>query len=151
MGEPVPGDIADGIRLATTNITLATNMVGSKGDYLIPDGAGNWRLALIADSPIIGPFVQAQEDFNSTGLPDGQVTVACWGVQSRIYGDIALGIVPEADVSLAITGDAPQVAGFITPAVATDAVAKYIKMSGDNPIQNSVTGVAVLDLGAQGN
>jgi hypothetical protein len=151
MGEPVPGDIADPIRLSTTNITLSANQVGVKGDFLVPDGAtGNWRVAVVADSPITGPFVQAQEDFNTTGVAAGTVTLAAWDYQSRIYANIEAGVIPVGDVSLSITGDTPQVHEFIDPAAGDDAVGKYVKMSGDNPIQTSVAGVAVIDLGAQG-
>lgn len=158
MGEPVPGDIADPIRLLTTNIKLKTGIIGSKGDYLVKDGANDWftlatttAVGEIADAVTDLGVVQAQADFNTTGIADGVGLVAGFQFQSRIYAFVAAALNPGELATFQVLVDdspGPAVVGF-GPQTATTAIARYIKMSGDNPAQVSVAlGVGIIDLGA---
>ncbi len=158
MGEPIPGDIADPVRLSTTNVKIKTGLTGSKGDYLVKDGANDWFT--LAAEAVVGPIlaavtdlgvVQAQEDFSSVGAVDGAITVAAFDFQSRIYAFVAAALNPGELVELEVLVDAtpgPAIVGF-GPVSTGEKMGRYIKMSGDNPVSVSIAlGVAIIDLGA---
>lgn len=158
MGEPIPGDIADPVRLSTTNVKIKGNIIGFKGDYLVKDGGGDFfTLATVtAIGPILAAvtdlgFVQAQEDFNSTGIADGIITVAAFDFQARIYAFVAAGLNPGELVELNVLVDdspGPAIVGF-APITTGEKVGRYIKLSGANPVGVSgANEVAIIDLGA---
>ena len=60
MGEPVVGDIADGIRLTTNVIKLKTNITGLKGDFLIKDAANDWFTKVA--TTVVGEVLAAVTD-----------------------------------------------------------------------------------------
>lgn len=158
MGEPIPGDIADPVRLSTTNVKIKTGIIGFKGDYLVKDGGNDWFT--LADETAVGPilaavtdlgFVQAQEDFNSTGIADGVVTVAAFDFQSRIYAFVAAALNPGQLVELEVLVDdspGPAIVGF-GPVSTGEKVGRFVKLSGANPVGVSgANEVAIIDLGA---
>jgi hypothetical protein len=158
MGEPIPGDICDPIRLHTEQIALKTGISGKKGDYLVKDSTNDWftvivttTVAEVADAVTADGIYQAQEDFDTTGIADGAKKIACFGVQSRIYGAVAAALVPGQTVSLHVLVDdspGPAVVGFGPLTLGTN-LGKYIKMSGATVAQKSTpaNGTAVIDLG----
>ena len=122
MGEPVAGDIADGIRLTTSQVKLKTNIVGLKGSFLIKDAANDWftivdatTVAEVAAAVTDPGVYQAQEDFDTTGIANGVGLVAVFGSPTRIYAPIAADIDPGAVVSLHVLVDdspGPLIVGF---------------------------------------
>ena len=160
MGEPIPGDIADPIRLLTTVIKLKTGIIVTKGDYLVKDGANDWftlvtttTVGLVLDTVTDLGVVQSQEDLNTTGIADGIGTIAAWDFQSRIYGFVAASLNPGEKVAVSVLVDdspGPAIVGFDSANTTTAlGVGRYIKMSGDTVAQVSVAnGVAIVDLGA---
>ncbi len=158
MGEPIPGDIADPVRLSTTNVKIKGGIIGFKGDYLVKDGGNDFFT--LADTTSVGPilaavtdvgFVQAQEDFDSTGIADGVVTVAAFDFQARVYAFVAAALNPGELVELAVLVDdspGPAIVGF-APISTGEKVGRYIKLSGDNPVGvSTANAVAIVDLGA---
>jgi len=157
MGEPVVGDIADGIRLTTQVVGLKTNISGLKGDFLIKDSTNDWFtkvsttvagevLAAVTDPGVF----QAQADFDSTGIADGVATVAVFGSPSRIYAPIAAAIDPGAIVSLNVLVDdspGPAIVGFGAFTAGTK-IGRYIKMSGATVAAESTpaNGIAIVDM-----
>ena len=162
MGEPIAGDIADPIRLTTNVVGLKTNIVGSKGDFLIKDAANDWftKVATTTIGEILAAVTdpgvyQAQADYDTTGIADGVGTVACFGSPSRIYAPIAAAIDPGSVVSLNLLVDdspGPAIVGFGAFALGTK-IGRYIKMSGATVAAESTpaNGIAIIDMmGAQG-
>jgi hypothetical protein len=157
MGEPVAGDIADGIRLTTQQIKLKTNITGSKGDFLIKDSTNDWftnvTTTTVAEilAAVTDPGVyQAQEDYDTTGIADGVGLVAVFGSPSRIYAPIAAAIDPGAVVSLHVLVDdspGPAVVGFGAFTAGTK-IGRYIKMSGATVAAESTpaNGIAIIDM-----
>ena len=158
MGEPVAGDIADGIRLLTSQIKLKTGITGSKGDFLIKDGASDWytnvattTIGVIASAITALGVYQAQEDYDTTGIADGVGTVAVFGAGSRIYAPIAASISPNEGVALHLLVDdspGPAIVGFGAVSTGT-IIGKYIKMSGATVAAESTpaNGIAIVELG----
>jgi len=159
MGEPVKGDIADGIRLVTSVIPLKTNITGSKGDFLIKDTTNDWYTNVVTTTvgeianaiTALGVF-QAQEDFDTTGIADGVGTVAVFGASSQIYAPVAASVGPNQDVTLQVLVDdspGPAIVGFGVVSV-TKPIGKYVKMSGATVARESTpaNGLAIIDLGA---
>jgi hypothetical protein len=159
MGEPLAGDIADPIRLLTSVIKLKTNIVGSKGDFLVKDGANDWYtkvattvVGVIASATTALGVFQAQEDYDTTGIADGVGTVAVFGVQSRIYAPVAASVSPNEAVELAVLVDdspGPAIVGFQAVTTGTP-LGRYIKMSGATLAAESTpaNGIAIVDMGA---
>lgn len=158
MGEPIPGDICDPIRLHTEQIALKTGITGKKGDFLVKDGANDWYTVIV--TTVVGEVAaattadgvyQAQEPFDTTGIADGVKKIACFGVQSRIYAPVAAALNSGEDVSLNVLVDdspGPAVVGFGAITTGTK-LGKYIKMSGATVAGESTpaNGTAVVDLG----
>ncbi len=157
MGEPIAGDIADGIRLNTEVVKLKTNITGNKGDFLIKDSTNDWFTKV--DTTAVGEVLaavtdpgvfQAQADFDSTGIADGVATVAVFGSPSRIYAPIAATIDPGVVVSLNVLVDdspGPAIVGFGV-FVAGTKIGRYIKMSGATVTAESTpaNGIAIIDM-----
>lgn len=158
MGEPLPGDICDPIRLHTEQIALKTGISGSKGDYLVKDGANDWYTVIstttaaeVADAVTADGVYQAQEDFNTTGIADGVKKIACFAVQSRIYAYIDSDINAGEPVSLHVLVDdspGPAIVGFGAITAGTR-LGHYIKLSGATVAGESGTGpvIGIVDLG----
>ncbi len=157
MGEPIPGDIADPIRLLTTQVSIVTNLVVSKGDWLVKDGANDWFTKPV--ETVIGEvtntaegLVQAQEDADSTGFASGTINVAAFEPSSRVYAFVSADLNPGENVSLQILVDdspGPAVVGFGT-VTAQPAVGRVVKISGDTVAKESTTigQIGIIDLGA---
>ena len=127
MGEPIPGDIADPIRRLTTQVSIVTNLVVSKGDWLVKDGANDWftkpsEAAVGEVTNTAEGLVQAQEDADSTGFASGTINVAAFEPSSRVYAFVSADLNPGEVVSLQILVDdspGPAVVGFGTVTLAT--------------------------------
>jgi hypothetical protein len=157
MGEPIPGDIADPVRLLTTQVSIVTNLVVSKGDWLVKDGTNDWftkpsetAVGEVTNTP--EGLVQAQEDADSTGIASGSLAVACFEPQSRVYAFVGADLNPGENVSLQILVDdspGPAVVGFGT-VTAEAPVGRFVKISGDTVAKESTTigQVGIIDLGA---
>lgn len=160
MGEPLPGDICDPIRLLTSVVKLKTGIDVKVGDYLVKDGGNDWftlvtttTVGLVLDTVTDLGVVQAQADINTTGIVDGIGTVAVFVFQSRIYGFVAAGLNPQEKIAVSVLVDdspGPAIVGFDSANTTTAlGVGRYVKMSGDTVAQISVAnGVGVIDLGA---
>ncbi len=157
MGEPIAGDIADGIRLYTAQIKLKTNIIGNKGDFLIKDSTNDWftKVSTTAAGEVLAAVTdpgvfQAQEDFDTTGIADGVGLVACFGNPSRIYAPIAAAIDPGVVVSLNVLVDdspGPAIVGFGAFTAGTK-IGRYLKMSGATVAAESTpaNGIAIIDM-----
>ena len=158
MGEPIPGDIADPIRLLTTQVSLKTGLTVLKGDYLVKDGANDWFTK--PDETAVGEvantaegMVQAQEDVSSVGFADGTINAAAFEANSRIYAFVSADLNPGEVVSLQILVDdspGPAVVGFGTVTLATLIVGRFVKISGDTIAKESSTigQIGIIALGA---
>ena len=157
MGEPIPGDIADPIRLLTTQVSLKTGLTVLKGDWLVKDGTNDWftrvdetAVGEVANTP--EGLVQAQEDVSTVGFADGTINVACFEPQSRVYAFVGADLNPGENVSLQVLVDdspGPAVVGFGT-VTAQPAVGRFVKISGDTIAKESSTigQIGIIDLGA---
>jgi hypothetical protein len=158
MGEPVAGDIADGIRLLTSVIKLGTNISGNKGDFFIKDGANDWYIkvatttvGVIASAVTALGVYQAQEDYDTTGIANGVGTVAVFGAGSRIYAPVAASISPNEGVALHVLVDdspGPAIVGFGVVSTGT-IIGKFIKMSGATVAAESTpaNGIGIVEIG----
>lgn len=157
MGEPIAGDIADGVRLTTSVVSLLTNITGNKGDFLIKDGSNDWFTKVSTTavgevlSAVTDPGVfQAQADYDSTGIASGVTTVAVFASPSRIYAPIAVDIDPGTVVSLHVLVDdtpGPAIVGFGVFSAGTK-IGRYIKMSGATVAAESTpaNGIGIIDM-----
>ncbi len=100
MGEPRRGQIPDNIFLSVQQLQLKGNEVGKKGDNLVKDASGFWRLADQAADDIITEYAQSRVSFDTTGLVDGAVSIEAMASPSQIYSNAGGIIKNGANVKL---------------------------------------------------
>ena len=157
MGEPIPGDIADPIRITTQVVPIKAGISGKKGDYLVKDGANAWytnvAVGATGSVDISNGVIQAQEDYSSVGYSDGIVSVAGFTFNSRIYAFVAASLNPGQAVNFQVlrdnTGSDPPIVGFTDVATSESIDGRFIKVSGDSVAGVSPTGfsIGIIDLG----